>query len=66
MAELEKEHACDNCGSKYRLLYDEDQVAYTPDNCPFCGDLVEGYDDLDIEEETCDRDVESDWDTWAN
>lgn len=63
MAELEKEHACDNCGSKYRLLYDEDQVAYTPDNCPFCGDLVEGYDDVEIEE-GCDEDIDS-WKDWS-
>lgn len=61
MAELEKEHVCDNCGSKYRLLYDEDQVAYTPDNCPFCGDLVEGYG-IEVEETDFNEDVDvSDW-----
>jgi len=63
MAELEKEHACENCGSKYRLMYDEDQVAYAPDNCPFCGDLVEGYD-LEVEETECDEDVDS-WKDWS-
>jgi len=64
MAELEKDHACDNCGSKYRLMYDEDQVSYTPDNCPFCGDLVEGYGDLEVEETSFDEDVELD-DSWS-
>jgi len=62
MAELEKEHACENCGSKYRLMYDEDQVSFAPDNCPFCGDLVEGYGDLEVEETNFDEDIElQDW-----
>ncbi len=42
-------------------MYDEDQVAYAPDNCPFCGDLVEGYD-LEVEESEFDEDIElQDW-----
>lgn len=41
MAEKEVESTCENCGSEYRLAYDDEQVSYNPDNCPFCGDLNE-------------------------
>lgn len=52
MAELEKELSCENCASKFKLIYDNDLTDYEPDNCPFCGDLLEvkwdigeGFDD---------------------
>ena len=64
MSELEKELACENCASKYRLMYDEEQVAYTPDNCPFCGDLIEVKWDLGegFDEEVSNmNDDELDW-----
>jgi hypothetical protein len=32
---------CDNCGSVFALLYDEDEVSYTPSHCPFCGDYYD-------------------------
>jgi hypothetical protein len=41
MAEQEVESTCENCGSEYRLIFDDEQVSYNPDNCPFCGDLNE-------------------------
>ena len=41
MSEQEKDSTCENCGSTYRLVYDDEQVSYNPDNCPFCGDLNE-------------------------
>lgn len=32
---------CDNCGSVFALIYDEDEVSYTPSHCPFCGDYYD-------------------------
>lgn len=32
---------CDNCGSVFALLFDEDEVSYTPSHCPFCGDFYD-------------------------
>ena len=40
MSETAKDHSCDNCGSKYQLIFDIDEVSYEPDNCPFCGDVI--------------------------
>lgn len=40
MAETAKQHSCDNCGSRYQLIFDSDDVSYEPDNCPFCGDVL--------------------------
>lgn len=64
MAELEKEQECDNCGSKYRLLYDEDQVSYDPENCPFCGDLVNISEGIEVEESDWDEEIEYESDDW--
>jgi hypothetical protein len=40
MGESIKQHSCDNCGSRYQLIYDIDEVSYEADNCPFCGDVL--------------------------
>lgn len=32
---------CDNCGSSFTLIYDEDEVSYSPSHCPFCGDYYD-------------------------
>jgi hypothetical protein len=32
---------CDNCGSVFALVYDEDEVSYSPSHCPFCGDYYD-------------------------
>lgn len=47
MAELEKEMHCENCGSKCHIIYDSEQVHYTPENCPFCGENLIDYDVCD-------------------
>jgi hypothetical protein len=61
MAEIEKEASCTNCGSVYRLMYDTDSVSYEADNCPFCGDLINGYDnDFDFKSEEEDMNMD-DW-----
>jgi len=52
MSEKEVNSSCGNCGSDYKLVYDDEQVSYSPDNCPFCGDLNESIiEDLNFESE---------------
>jgi DNA-directed RNA polymerase subunit RPC12/RpoP len=49
MADVEKEITCSNCGSNYSIIYDEEEVNYDPENCPFCGDVADAVDeDLDF------------------
>jgi transcription initiation factor IIE alpha subunit len=57
MAESSDEYTCNNCGSKYQLTYDTDEVSYEPDNCPFCGDVVEQNEEFGFVSE------DSIWDT---
>lgn len=40
MPEIERSMVCENCGSACRMIYDNDDVRYEPENCPFCGELV--------------------------
>lgn len=53
MPEIELNLVCDNCGSSCRVMFDNEQVNYDPENCPFCGEIVGIVDDelLDYSEE---------------
>lgn len=43
---------CDNCGSAFSLVYDEDEVSYNPSRCPFCGDYYDTTsEELDFNKE---------------
>lgn len=37
----ENKVTCDNCGSSFSLVYEEDEVSYSPSHCPFCGDYYD-------------------------
>ena len=54
---------CGNCGSSFRLMYDSEEISYSPDNCPFCGDLVfPDAEELDFTKEGPDEsDLQEDW-----
>ena len=48
----EQKMSCDNCGSAFTLLYDEDEVSYSPTHCSFCGDFFDAAsEELDFNEE---------------
>lgn len=62
MAEVSKQHSCDNCGSDYQLTYESDDVSYEPDNCPFCGDVLNEQEEFGFTSEDSiawDSDTES-------
>ena len=49
---VDKKIVCDNCGSSFNLVYDEDEVSYSPSHCTFCGDYYENEnEELDFNEE---------------
>jgi len=33
-------HHCDNCDSKYKIIYDEDDCEDSPTYCPFCAEYI--------------------------
>jgi hypothetical protein len=33
-------HHCDNCDSKYKIIYDEDDCEDSPTYCPFCAEYL--------------------------
>lgn len=62
---------CDNCGSSFALIFDEDEVSYSPSHCPFCGDFYDNEaeeldfndeDDFDYEDESSDESLNDDED----
>lgn len=58
MAEVEEDVVCNNCGSKFKLIYETDQVSYDPENCPFCAEIVNLNVDDDFDNVELD---DSDW-----
>lgn len=61
VAEVIKRIDCNNCGLKFALTYDQEEIDDAPDYCPFCGDLVEDvYKDFEDDED----DDWSDGDEW--
>jgi len=66
MSEIERTMSCDNCGSSCRLIYDSDEIHYRPENCPFCGEIVEFVNDDDLtEDDEIDEDNNDDNDSWG-
>ena len=49
MAETENKVTCDNCGSKYTIIYYPEDVNYDPENCPFCGETINLDEDSDFD-----------------
>ena len=51
---------CSNCDSYFSITYQAEMVSKDiPVHCPFCGELIEEYDEEFVEEEL---DLEEDWD----
>ena len=43
---------CDNCGSRFQLIYDEIEVSYSAAHCNFCGDFFDNKnEELDFNTE---------------
>jgi hypothetical protein len=65
MSEVERNMSCENCGASCRLIYDPDDINYRPENCPFCGEIVEFInDDGDLPEDE-ENDDDDDNDSWS-
>jgi predicted nucleic acid-binding Zn-ribbon protein len=51
---------CSNCDSYFTITYQTEMVtSERPEHCPFCGELIEDYDEEFVEEEL---DPQEDWD----
>ena len=44
--EKEEKQSCENCGSKWSIVFDPSQCDSTPEVCPFCG-AASGVDSRD-------------------
>ncbi len=51
---------CSNCDSYFSISFQTEMVSTEiPAHCPFCGALIEDYDEEFVEE---DLEIEEDWD----
>ena len=51
---------CDNCGSRFSLSFEDDEVSYEPTHCPFCGDFYDTEnEELDFNDDDEDDKFES-------
>ena len=57
--EVTEDIECNECGVKFSLIFDKDEVDCAPEYCPFCNEPVKDVYS-DIEEK--DEDEEPDWD----
>jgi hypothetical protein len=60
---MSEKTTCDNCGSNFTLLFEEDEVSYSPSHCPFCGDFYDSAsEELDFgsEDDSLFEDFEND------
>jgi len=52
MAKKNIKEECTNCDSYFRIEYDDNLVSNEiPEHCPFCGELIEDYDEEFVEED---------------
>lgn len=44
------QHTCDNCDSSFSIKYDADECDDDPSFCPFCGELMVEFEQVDDDE----------------
>lgn len=44
-------HLCDECGSEFKIKYDENQCESDPQYCSFCGEYIYDLEKVDEDDE---------------
>jgi DNA replicative helicase MCM subunit Mcm2 (Cdc46/Mcm family) len=43
-------HTCDNCDSEFTVKYDEEVCDDSPHFCPFCGEMLVDFEEIEDDE----------------
>jgi len=41
---------CNECGTEYMVIYEDDYVVEQPMYCPFCSEKTDDFNDLNVDE----------------